>query len=371
MHLLRQWWTNPVDYGWAVDYHLSHAALRFTRRAIGFWCWMFTAVAVFALFADAGPAEGAPRAVVITLIVSAIVVGFAWIFGSWPGRRLSIWFVVYADVGVTAVFASMHEPLVTFTGIALLAVIGSYIATFHDAKVFVGHQVFSLVVTAALFMRLVTTPGTDVPLALMFLTIVSLLQFSVPVLTQGLLLLLRQEATGALFDPLTGLRNRRGLGTALEQHFTGTTFHAHEPFVVLVVDLDDFKSVNDRFGHSRGDEVLTTTAAQLDDIFGGSSVACRSGGEEFTILMRAPVPLAADVAHRCCRGVLDATGVSLSVGVAAHTCDPGCNHHTSIDSEFTELLERADIAMYAAKRQGGNTVVVDGTEHEPMEPRLR
>lgn len=367
MQLLRHWWTHPVDYGWAVDYHMSPGALRFTRVAIGFWCWMFAAVAVFALATPAGPMPGLPRNLVLGLAISAVVVGVAWILGSWPGRRLSVWFVVYADVALLALFASMAEPLVTFPGIALLAVVGSYIATFHDAKAFVGHQAFSFVATGLLFVRATTTQDADTALAFMDLMVVVLIQFSVPVLTQGMLLLLRQEATSALFDPLTGLRNRRGLQADLVRSFTDVRFDDQASFVLLVVDIDNFKAVNDEFGHLHGDDVLIATAATVRTIFGPPTVTCTSGGEEFTILFRGTVAAAMDRANRLRADVITDASVTISVGIAAHRCQDSCEHEVSIMPVFTDLAGRADAAMYDAKRSGGDAVAFGGDSPHPAD----
>ncbi len=367
MHLLRHWWTHPVEYGWSADYHMSAGALRFTRVAVGVWCWMFAAVAVFALATPTGPMPGLPRNVVVGLTISAVVVGIAWILGSWPGRRLSVLFVVYADLALVTLFASMADPLVTFPGIALLAVVGSYIATFHDARVFVGHQVFSFVATALLYVRAITTPKADTALAFMDLMIVVLIQFSVPVLTQGMLLLLRQEATSALFDPLTGLRNRRGLHADLVRLFTDVRFDGGTSFVLLVVDIDNFKAVNDQFGHLHGDNVLTAAAATIRSIFGPPTVTCRSGGEEFTVLFSGTVSAAVDRANRLRAAVITDAGVTISIGIAAHRCLGSCGHDASIMPVYTDLAGRADAAMYDAKRSGGDTVVLVGDSPYPAD----
>lgn len=355
VQLFRHWWNHPVQYGWTVNYYLSHSALRWTRYAIGVWCWLFSAVAVFALFTPAGPTGTLPQLIVAVLIGSAVVVGAAWMAGSWPGRRVSLIFVVYADVGVATVFVVMSDELSTFPGIALLAVIGSYIATFHDAKAFVAHQLFGIAATAVLFVGVVRGPDTDTALALMYLTIVVLIQFSVPVLTQGLLLLLRQDATSAYFDPLTGLLNRRGLGVEIASTIAGE--NPLSAMTVAVIDVDDFKAVNDRFGHSRGDAVLTEAAAQMKAIFGPSALLGRSGGEEFVVVTREELADTLTRARRYCAAILASAGVSVSVGLATHSYsrDNTGPHSAGV---VETLMQQADQAMYEAKRGGGHTVRV-------------
>ncbi|MEA2350656.1 MAG: hypothetical protein QOG86_1597 [Thermoleophilaceae bacterium] len=144
-------------------------------------------------------------------------------------------------------------------------------------------------------------------------------------------------------DPLTGLGNRRAFDRAMAELQA-----AGEPGAVILLDLDNFKQVNDRFGHQRGDEVLRAVARSLWAGVRESDLVARLGGDEFGIvLQRADVERAERVAADLRAGVRDACAslplrspVDASVGVASLGETP----HDS-----AELMARADAAMYRNK----------------------
>ncbi len=167
----------------------------------------------------------------------------------------------------------------------------------------------------------------------------------------------------AIRDPLTGLYNRR----YMQETFEVALAHAKrfgEPIGVLLMDVDHFKSLNDRFGHKAGDMMLEVLGRLLRATSRQMDIACRYGGEEFVLLMpgatltmalqRAESWRAAFAEQRldCWGDVLQAT---LSVGVAAFP-----DHGQSVD----ELLRAADTALYHAKRAGRNCVNAPGPEPE-------
>jgi len=168
----------------------------------------------------------------------------------------------------------------------------------------------------------------------------------------------------AAVDPLTGLLNRGSLSDLISDKVI-----SGERFAILFVDIDHFKSINDRFGHATGDLVLRQVADYLKDGMRAGDCCGRYGGEEFVVL-------ASDVSsdraqrlaerHRLAIASLSppdlafATPVTVSIGVAVFTAEGG---ETS-----EELLERADAALYTAKSTGRNRVVV---AHEPHSPSVR
>ncbi len=144
-------------------------------------------------------------------------------------------------------------------------------------------------------------------------------------------------------DPLTGLANRRGLRVAFEDLVPPTTAPTHLAGRLAVLDLDDFKHVNDTYGHETGDALLVAVAARLADAVGDSGTVTRSGGDEFVLLLHpgapdvdtlltgafaAPVPLAGlTFGVRCSAGWVELTGAS----------------------ELPLALADADVALYASK----------------------
>ena len=160
----------------------------------------------------------------------------------------------------------------------------------------------------------------------------------------------------ALVDSLTGLANRRSLEETLRAELARAARFGDQICVVLA-DLDDFKQVNDRFGHAAGDAVLEAFAQTLHETVRESDVAGRWGGEEFALVLTGTdaaggVRFAERARVAIAERVIVLEGVQLSVtasfGVASY---PEC-------SELGELLAAADSALYAAKRQGKNRVVV-------------
>lgn len=156
----------------------------------------------------------------------------------------------------------------------------------------------------------------------------------------------------SISDPLTQLLNRRGMQLALEQwQLSG------HPYSVIAIDIDHFRTVNDRFGHAAGDQLLRHLAQLMQQVARQADVLCRYGGEEFIMLLPGTSLVdACGVAERLRQCVADSpspdgTTVTISLGVA-HCPDSrnGCE----------AVLKKADQALCAAKYQGRNRVVTAG-----------
>jgi diguanylate cyclase (GGDEF)-like protein len=152
-------------------------------------------------------------------------------------------------------------------------------------------------------------------------------------------------------DDLTGLSNRRGL----HRYLAGLQLHGGRQLALLVVDIDGFKQVNDRHGHSTGDDTLVSLAAVLTANIRHGDLAVRLGGDEFALVL-ADTDLI--VAARRADDIVTAMkarpwhhtsadfGVTVSVGLAS-------GHPEQID----EITARADAAMYQAKAAGGSRAI--------------
>jgi len=179
---------------------------------------------------------------------------------------------------------------------------------------------------------------------------------------------MRQKIEGLIIqDPLTKTYNRRYL-----MHIMGRTLaraqRYRESFSCLMLDIDYFKKINDTYGHQTGDEVLkavggflTKKTRQYDTV----STVARYGGEEFVVLLPATAPDSAfNTAERIRQGVEDlvmyqSIRCTVSIGLAAF--DHGTNETP------TDLLNKADLALYEAKNSGRNKTVVYGMEAEQRE----
>ena len=156
----------------------------------------------------------------------------------------------------------------------------------------------------------------------------------------------------AMQDPLTGLANRSALLEALRHALDAETTAPGENPVILLLDLDAFKSINDSMGHTAGDQVLGIVGQRIRSAVRGTDVVARLGGDEFAIVMPATTAdQAAVVGHRILsavskpielpgRSLRCAASVGLSVGGAGQSPE--------------DMLMEADVAMYASKAEGQN-----------------
>jgi diguanylate cyclase (GGDEF)-like protein len=163
----------------------------------------------------------------------------------------------------------------------------------------------------------------------------------------------------AYHDSLTGLANRGQLRGRLKGFIAEQTPDAAGPMSVLFIDLDDFKTVNDGFGHDAGDRLLIEVSDRLQRCVGPRDLVARLGGDEFAVLIEDPSPHA-DVVRRVAQRIIDAlqepfdvvghrTRVSASIGIA--------RQRSVSQGGADTLLTQADIAMYHAKANGKNQFV--------------
>ncbi len=157
----------------------------------------------------------------------------------------------------------------------------------------------------------------------------------------------------ATTDGLTGLLQRAYFLTRLKEEMDRTKRYGRVASL-LMLDIDHFKRVNDRFGHAEGDLVLKELASLLRQGLRSSDIACRYGGEEFVVLLpETPGELASRVAERLREAAASASmgqagTVTLSIGVA----------EMGPEQAADSLIQQADVAMYQAKRGGRNRVVL-------------
>ena len=166
-------------------------------------------------------------------------------------------------------------------------------------------------------------------------------------------------------DPLTGLFNRRYMQEALEQEQHRTKRNKAQ-LALVMIDIDHFKQYNDTFGHDGGDAILRALGAFLRGSVRRSDIACRFGGEEFAVILS---PSTAEGARQRAEKIRedarllrvnhlnqDLGGITLSLGVSLFP------EHAS---DAAALIKTADVALYRAKRDGRNRVVMSDERAEP------
>jgi diguanylate cyclase (GGDEF)-like protein len=183
--------------------------------------------------------------------------------------------------------------------------------------------------------------------------------------------LLRVSALEAesLTDALTGIHNRR----AFDQRWAAELVRARRfnlPITLLILDIDHFKSVNDAHGHAAGDQVLVAVARLITESLRNCDVAARYGGEEFAVIATQTRPDAAIKVAERVRAAVErearralgerAADRSITVSIGIAGCDDA-------SQDCHEVFQRADAALYAAKRAGRNRVEL-GMPPEPPQP---
>ena len=156
-----------------------------------------------------------------------------------------------------------------------------------------------------------------------------------------------------LHDPLTGLGNRR----LLEDCLLDALDHVHlgESGILILLDLDGFKSINDQEGHPVGDTILTGVARALTQSVRKSDTVCRLGGDEFAIVLaRAPQETAVQIAQKIQTKIHKETAPLVKT-CAAPTASIGLVVLETGDINPEDWIRAADLGLYEAKRKGGNT----------------
>ncbi|MEI7745393.1 MAG: sensor domain-containing diguanylate cyclase [Chloroflexota bacterium] len=174
--------------------------------------------------------------------------------------------------------------------------------------------------------------------------------------------LLASLEASANTDPRTRLPNSRSFDTQVERHLAS---RGGETAAVVMLDLDHFKTLNDRFGHPAGDEALRVFAELLRRSLRPGDVPARYGGEEFAIYLPGADIVAARLVAERIRTSVEARSIVLGPGVSTRiTVSAGVAVAPEHGTERLELLAAADRALYAAKNGGRNRVVVA----RPLEP---
>ncbi len=176
--------------------------------------------------------------------------------------------------------------------------------------------------------------------------------------TEQLRLSVQASIEMAVTDPLTGLYNRRYLETHLT-HLVEHSINRGKALSILAFDIDFFKAVNDSHGHDAGDRVLQELAGRIRTNIRTMDMACRTGGEEFVIVLPATdVQVAERIGERLRQSIADKhfnAGLSAGLGV---TISAGIATLLGSSDKVEDILKRADQALYRAKREGRNRVIL-------------
>lgn len=160
----------------------------------------------------------------------------------------------------------------------------------------------------------------------------------------------------ATTDKLTGLANRRSC-EFVASHAVKVSERTHDPLSIVIIDIDNFKSINDQYGHLAGDEIIKSVAETLKSCVRDSDFICRWGGEEYLLLLRnCNITDAQQIAEKMRSTIKETTyahhgaaiNVTLSLGIATHVMNESVN----------TLFSRADMALYEAKQRGRDRICI-------------
>jgi len=221
--------------------------------------------------------------------------------------------------------------------LGLLSVAGSVALTALLETMLKGHLVAANLAIAALVSSAIAFPVIYVILRL---------TFRLDCTEQHLLLLTRE-------DPLTSVSNRRHFFEAATSEFERCKRYA-SPLTVIMMDLDCFKQVNDRYGHRTGDNVLCEVAQLTRSVMRSTDLVARYGGDEFVIMLpQTSLEEAAMLAERL-RGRINILAILVDAQPLQMSVSMGVSECMDEDADFDAALSRADAALYQAKAAGRN-----------------
>ncbi|SNT43715.1 GGDEF domain-containing protein [Rhodococcoides kyotonense] len=350
-----QWFLQRHDYEWMTEFQNSHPSGKIVRTIVALSMVNISLMAFLSLFAAGGPSGTAATALTLTLSTANIVIAAMWLLLPFPGRIGVVAFALYADIGVAAELSvfDWHNALL---GCVLFAVIGAFVTFFLSPRWVVAHLLFASATTVTFAVALYFRGDVDVITLFVQTNVVLLGIMSVPVTSHIFLTTLSADARSSVLDPLTGLLNRRGLDNALEVLWEQGRQEGRCA-AVIVVDIDNFKSVNDIHGHDEGDAVICRVAERLTAHVARYGILGRTGGEEYlaaVVTSRLHIDALIHGIRRALHGENDAIPVTVSVGAAILYAD---SELWATDADTVETASRvADSMMYKAKAAGGNRV---------------
>lgn len=358
--LVCDWWREPVDYAAQVQYFTKRSLAGAIKVLIGSGTGLVAVVLLAIHLSSADSASTASHVAVAMFAVLTISWAAVWCCRPWPwlSRRRSIGFVVSCDIAIAAVALQDTNWLTGLFALNAFGLIGVYLMFFDGPKVLALHTLWILASTTA---HGVQVGGANLGgLALVAkMLIVAAGAAATPLGIQFGIWVLRNDANESVTDPLTGLLNRRGLHLHVGDLMRDGSF-TDADLVVMVVDLDRFKGVNDTFGHAVGDEVLIRSARRIKSAVRGSALVARVGGEEFVVVDVTESGHTERITERVRSAVaapVDHAPVTASVGVTNVALAKFPLPEVEAAGLLDRMIGHADLAMFDAKRRGGNATV--------------
>lgn len=355
IELLAVWWRLPDQFNTFLRYLEDRGLVVACRLLVGGTAFGMGVILIVMRWSEVGPQGMFWRSVNLAISSACLVAGVIW----WLRPLTRLWsytFVFGSDIAIALSAACDIDPLARLLCCVVFASIGGYIAFFHNPKLQLGHLVFATLVTLAAGWSLLFGDNTDWGLGIAKIGVTLATIYVIPVVSQIMLAMFSSDATTSELDPLTGLLNRRGLSRRATA-IVGDEINELNALLVVVIDLDRFKKINDLHGHDIGDSTIIRTALRIQLWTSKSALIARVGGDEFVVLERAPFGSVAKLSTRisaAMNGDNDVPETSASIGIAIRTVPQ--TSEEAVDDMVAALFRVADSAMYQVKREGGNQV---------------
>ena len=248
----------------------------------------------------------------------------------------------------------LSNPYTGLMGCTTFAMLGGFIAYFHTLRLVLANFAVATVCAAILAHRFIIATG-DVALIGAGLITVCALNIGVPFGILSLMHSLRNDLRSSDRDSLTGLHNRRSFYTAVYEVMALHDRSAGTYLVTMVIDLDNFKQLNDTQGHAAGDRALVAVSKALQDSCRPTAVIARVGGEEFVVVDTDTPTNLRTMSERLRQAIAEIPfHITASIGTSAIALD---ELSPIADMQLIDdLITTSDAAMYEAKRAGGNQV---------------
>jgi diguanylate cyclase (GGDEF)-like protein len=302
--------------------------------------------------------DGVSRPVYAATMALLVVLAAALAVLQTVGPRVTALLVVVGDLVYVVVALTTTDPMLYAPPLMMLFACFAA-AWFLGPRALALHMVLVVLACSAALSRNYPDPAALVVQVIVNSVVLDLVTLAVFLLRRRVQRLLAETQALSSTDPLTGLANRRWL-VAQAPRIWRQARRDGQRVAALVLDLDHFKRLNDDHGHAAGDTVLREVAAALSATVRPADVLARTGGEELVVLGLVGDPREASQLAERLRTAVSATPaaaqhtVTVSIGVAL--APPGSGD--DVTDALWRLIDRADAAMYEAKRTGRDRVTV-------------
>jgi diguanylate cyclase (GGDEF)-like protein len=345
---LKAWWRQPDQFDWVTTFLRQREMLGSARMILAVVAGSSVLVPLTVL-----PSRYQPSA--LELIAGGIAAIFTlgvtvlWLT-RWPTLRQSQAGVVIGALCIGGWSLVQPTPALAALACTAMAVTGGYIAFFHSPRLLLFNGAIAVAVAIAAVLRLARE--FNVATAASAFWVINFINLSIPLAIWGISRAMGTYVQRSEEDPLTGLLNRRAFTDAVTHRLVHSP-PAHAYLAVVMIDLDNFKRINDTHGHSVGDRALQAVAGSLRAHTPGDAIICRAGGEEFLVALTSVASDIGPLAAEFCVAFAELSPkITASIGTAS--TDLHLLIGPDVAGLIDELVKTADSAMYVAKRKGGN-----------------